>query len=134
MKKMLALLLLVVCGGCANGLLSPENAHATLRTDRSEYDAGEAATLELANTSDGSVGYNLCFSQLERFSSTGWTLAEGTGTACLAILLLLESGERATYQLPLPEALRAGRYRVSTHIEASDGDSERVSTQPFTVR
>jgi hypothetical protein len=134
MKKMLALLLLLACGGCANGLLPQENADATLRTDRSEYARGEAATLELANTSQGRVGYNLCFSQLERFSSTGWTLAEGTGSACLGIQLLLKSGERATYHLPLPADLRAGTYRVSTRIEKSDGETERVSTEPFTVR
>jgi hypothetical protein len=79
MRKILALLLLLVCGGCANGLLPRDDADATLRTDRSEYAPGEAAKLELANTSGGSIGYNLCFSQLERFSSTGWTVAEGTG-------------------------------------------------------
>lgn len=134
MRKILALLLLLVCGGCANGLLPQENADVTLRADRSEYAPGEAATLELANTSDGSVGYNLCFSQLERFSSTGWTPAEGTGSTCLGILLSLKPGERATGQLPLPADLRAGTYRVSTRIEESDGDSERVSTEPFTVR
>lgn len=134
MRKKLALLLLLVCGGCANGLLPQENANATLRTDRAEYDPGEAAKLELANTSGGSVGYNLCVSQLERFSSTGWTPAEGTGTTCLGILLSLKPGERATGQLPLPADLRAGTYRISTRIEQSNGDTERVSTEPFTVR
>ena len=134
MRKMLALLLVLVCAGCANGLLAPDSVHATLRADRSEYAPGEAATLELANVSEGSVGYNLCFSQLERLSSTGWTVAEGTGVGCVAILLSLKSGERVTGQLRLPATLPAGRYRVSTRIEAPDGDAERVSTEPFTVR
>jgi hypothetical protein len=134
MRKMLALLLLLVCAGCADGLLPQESAHATLRTDRSEYAAGQAATLELANTSDGTLGYNLCFSQLERFSGTGWGPAQGTGTTCLGILLSLKAGERATGQLPLPAGLRAGTYRVSTRIERPDGDAERVSSEPFTIR
>jgi len=134
MRKMLALLLVLVCAGCANGLLPQDGADATLRTDRSEYDPGEAATLELSNNSDGSVGYNLCFSQLERFSSTGWTLAQGTRTGCLGIQLSLEPGERATGQWLLSADLRAGMYRISTHIEESDGDAKRVSSEPFTVR
>jgi hypothetical protein len=134
MKKMFALLLVLVCGGCANGLLASDHAHATLRTDRSEYAPGEAATLELANTSRGSVGYNLCFSQVERRSGAGWTLAQGTRQGCIAVLLMLKSGERVTDQLLLPAELPAGTYRITTRIEQPDGDARRVSTEPFTVR
>ena len=101
-----------------------------------EAAAGNAVSLTLRNRSDGSIGYNLCSSAIERRTSGGeWTSAGIERHPCTLELRFLAAQQDATFRLELPEPLAAGEYRARTNIERmASGDSARITSNTFTVR
>lgn len=90
--------------------------------------------LTLDNGASHPIGYNLCHSQLQRRSASGWTRVD-TDEVCTMQLLTLNPGFDATFEKRLPAGLAAGEYRYATSIENPLGTPQAVvTTDPFTVR
>lgn len=130
----LALSLLI--GGC--GLLgAEESADEPIRllADHSTYQPGDAVTLTLINDSSHEIGYNLCFSTLERNTSAGWeelgTVGQGV---CPAVQYNLSPDSEASYEDSLPADLQDGEYRVSTKVHWETGDDGRGESRSRELR
>ena len=90
--------------------------------------------LILQNGYNGSVGYNLCASGLQRWNNSTWQAVE-TGEMCTMELRSLPPGQDATFEKRLPDGLAAGRYRYVTSVEIPIGTEQvAVATAPFDVR
>lgn len=93
-------------------------------------------TVRLANESGDGVGYNLCFSTLQRSEEGRWPPVDRSDTGdpvfCPAILLGLGSGESAESTVTIPAEAEAGTYRVETSVEIN-GNRHRIVTNTFRV-
>ena len=110
-----------------------------LSADRLQVPPGTVA-LTVRNESPALIGFNLCFSQLQRIENGVPVCAQAympANTGCPAILLTLASGEIAADALDLVPGVPAGMYRFVTEIEriASGTLGERVlvETELFTI-
>lgn len=123
-----------VAGDPSRGVGEPEGL---LSTDRPAYAAGDIATLRLHNIYGDDIGYNLCFSTLERREGDSWVRSEVQDErACTAELRLLPPGESATFDAAIiPAALPPGEYRFRTRVEHMlDGSELQARSNPFEVR
>lgn len=93
----------------------------------------DAVTLRLVNASNGSVGYNLCSSSLQRETASGWVSAE-RGRACLSIEYGLRPRTQATELRTLPADLPAGRYRITTQVGWTGNVRLPLRSNTFEVR
>jgi hypothetical protein len=94
-----------------------------------------AGTIRLAldNGTSEPVGYNLCSSELQRRSGTGWTRVD-TDEVCTMELRTLNPGHDATFEKRLPSGLAAGDYRYVTGVESPLGGSRVVvATEAFSA-
>jgi hypothetical protein len=108
-----------------------------LTTDRGTYSPGDTATLRLRNVLGHEIGYNLCFSSLERLADGAWRDSEvQDDRVCTAELRLLPPGEIATFDgAAIPSGLPAGEYRFRTRVEDMSGGSDmQARSNPFSVR
>jgi hypothetical protein len=108
-----------------------------LTTERTNYTAGQTATLRLHNLLDHDIGYNLCFSTLERNVDGAWLDSPiQDDRFCTAELRILPPGETATFDgATLPSNLPPGEYRFRTRVEnMNDGSEMQVRSNSFTVR
>ncbi len=131
--RLLALGALVLLAGCD----SSGPSDVTFRTDASAYRLGDAVTVRLTNESGGDVGYNLCFSTLQRSDGGRWLDVDRNGTgdplACATVQLALEPGASAEERITIPANAEAGEYRVQTSVEVGDDGGGRVVTNTFDV-
>lgn len=106
-----------------------------LRTDRTEYRAGDPLEITLANGTDQQAGYNLCVSALDARSGADWVAVQiPLVEACTMELRTLEPGGTANFRHTLPAALPAGEYRVRTSVESPLGSGMvGVASGPFRV-
>jgi hypothetical protein len=108
-----------------------------LSTDRRAYAPGEIATLRLRNIYGDDIGYNLCFSMLERREGDSWVGAEVQDErACTAELRLLPPGASDAFNgATIPAELLPGEYRFRTRVEQMrDGSEVQARSNPFEVR
>jgi hypothetical protein len=84
---------------------------------------GDNTALKLRNQTGARVGYNLCFSKLERRGRTGW-ISIPLNHVCPAILMTLEPGREATSRMKLPLNLADGYYRFRIEVESPLGTRE----------
>jgi hypothetical protein len=134
-----------VGGGAGDGRAGPAagpDAAArdlVLTTDRATYAAGEDGELRLGNDLEMEIGYNLCFSSLERREELdgdeAWVEArEQVDDPCPAILQILHPGGIDTYPFHLPEELTPGEYRFVTPLEdMMTGFRHHFESETFTV-
>lgn len=103
-------------------------------TDQDRYAPGSEVQLQLENQTEQTIGYNLCFSELQQQTGGEWQLVEGSEEVCTAIQNGLEPGDQATYTKTLPADLPAGTYRYETDVTYRDTEErEPLATEPFSV-
>ncbi len=110
---------LTACGG----------ASAVLETDQTTYVPGAEVTLRLGNESLQPLGYNLCFSTLQRLEGQDWVVVPRPDTAprqlCAASQAMLKPGGSHSASRPLDASLPEGEYRYRTDVEWQ-WDEERM--------
>lgn len=119
MKRLLLLLMLV---GCSMSSASTDVVTLTAAQ------TGDRVLLTLRNGSAAPVGYNLCSSELQRRTGSGWDHVE-TGGMCTMEIRMLPAGESATFEHTLPSGSAAGEYRYVTRAEGA-----MVESNPFSIR
>jgi Big-like domain-containing protein len=87
-----------------------------LRTDKSQYRAGEKMTLTLENKSGSSYTFNPCFRSLQREEGNRWTELEEAGRMCTMEAWVLDPHGTRTGTTEVPSSLSPGRYRVVVRL------------------
>lgn len=114
-----------------NGVVEP---NVVLRVDPATVSAGSPVELVLANDSQGTIGYNLCTSTLERRSDGDWARVP-SDRVCTMELRTLPAGETVRYPYEIPASTAAGEYRFVASVELMEGGGHQsLTTGPFTVR
>lgn len=142
LSRVHVLALCLLLSGC--GLLGaekPAEEPIRLLADASTYEPGDAVTFTLINGSEYEIGYNLCFSRLERNTSKGWEEFGRVGEdVCLAVQHNLSPGSEAHYEKSFSDELQDGEYRISTGVTWETGESgreeshdKRIHTDSFTI-
>jgi hypothetical protein len=109
---------------------------AVLETDRETYAPGAELSLRLGNESLQALGYNLCFSTLQRHEGADWTAVPRPDTRefCQASQAGLEPGESTSYLRTLDASLPEGEYRYLTSVEWRwNGERMDVVSNTFRV-
>jgi hypothetical protein len=135
-RRILPLAAAALLGAC-NGLLSgSEPVDVVYEADRREYTRQDEIVTTLINTSDATVGYNLCDATLELRTSTGWkSVDRSTLRVCTQPLYILQPGESAIFREPASAIPASGTYRLRTRVETPvPGDAQYVTTDPFSVQ
>ena len=88
----------------------------TLRTDKSQYRAGEKMTLTLENKSAASYAFNPCTRSLEREDGSSWTAVPDEGRMCTMEAWILDPHGTRSGPTELPPSLTPGRYRVVVRL------------------
>lgn len=133
MRYLLAILLLFSLAACRQTQL-PDPDAIRFSTDRASYAPGSDVQIRLQNGTTTRVGYNLCYSTLERRTDDAWEEVATADEVCTAILNGLEAGDEATFAKTLPVDLSEGTYRYRTDVEVMDaGVRDAVATGPFEV-
>lgn len=126
----------MLLGGAVLWLTACGVGQAVLKTDQETYAPGSELKLNLENESLlQSLGFNLCFSTLQRHEGEAWTAVprrtEEEGF-CQAIQYGLKPGERTEHLRHLPAELPAGEYRYLTNVEW-DGERQELVSNTFDV-
>ena len=83
-----------------------------LRTDKSQYRAGEKVTLTFENKSSSKYTFNPCSRSLEREQSGSWVAVPDAGRMCTMEAWVLDARGTRTGDTELDSPLDAGRYRI----------------------
>ncbi len=126
-----AVMWLTACG-------APLVGEAVLETDRETYSPGAELSLRLGNESTQALGYNLCFSTLQRREGEDWAEVPRPDTSpvelCAAPQYSLEPGESTSSLRTLDEPLPEGEYRYLTNVEWRwSGERMDVMSNSFRV-
>lgn len=120
-------LVLVVLSGCGGGL-----ERASFVTDLLEYAHDGRVGLSLTNVSSGTLGVNLCLSQL--ISADGKTMGPSEAASCTVLEPSpLQPGKTVEARKTIPTSLAAGRWRYVTSLRLGNGSNEQVLSPEFTV-
>src|SRR5688572_32046501 len=87
-----------------------------LRTDKTQYKAGEQIALTLENRSASSYAFNPCARSIEREVGGAWTAIPETDRICTMEAWILDARGTRTGNTELPSSLTAGRYRVVVRV------------------
>jgi len=109
-----------------------------LRTDKTQYGAGEAMTLTLENRSGSSYAFNPCTRAVEREQDGKWTTVPEPGRMCTMEAWILEPRGTRTGPTELPTPLPPGRYRVVVRMTREQPGAGQASavvavSEPITV-
>lgn len=133
MRYLSVFLLLTLFIGCQH-TQSPPAIGLNFTTDAVQYAPGSTVQLQLNNQTAETIGYNLCFSDLEQQTDQGWESVEDSDTVCTTIQHGLMPGKKATYEKALMSDLPDGTYRFMTEVEHRDASrQETLVTNVFTV-
>jgi hypothetical protein len=134
----LAALFLLGASACDSSPTGVNDAeiNVSITTDQPTYAPGSEIVISYTNRGSTEIGYNLCWSWLERNNSGAWVrLQDSPGHVCTAEIRTLAPGATATTVYPLPAVLAAGEYRVRTRIESFvSGGQLIVTTNTFQIR
>ena len=83
-----------------------------LRTDRTQYKAGEKITLTFQNRSGATYAFNPCTRALEHEDAGTWKPMPDEGRMCTMEAWMLEPHATRTGDTELPATMAPGRYRV----------------------
>jgi Big-like domain-containing protein len=92
-----------------------------LRTDKTQYRAGEKVMLTFENKSAASYAFNPCTRTLEREDGSAWTAIPDEGRMCTMEAWILDPRATRTGPTELPASLTAGRYRVLVRMTIEGG-------------
>jgi hypothetical protein len=109
-----------------------------LRTDKTQYKAGETLTLTFENRSAASYAFNPCTRSLEREESGGWKPLPEEGRMCTMEAWILDPRGTRTGTTELPATIAAGRYRVVVRMTVEGAASTAASainavSDPITI-
>jgi hypothetical protein len=109
-----------------------------LRTDKSQYKAGERMTLTFENRSAVGYTFNPCQRSIEREDGGTWKPLPDEGRMCTMEAWLLGPRSTGTGPTELPATIPAGRYRVVVRMGVESPGATAASTitavsDPFTV-
>jgi hypothetical protein len=109
-----------------------------LRTDKSQYKAGERMTLTFENRSAVGYTFNPCQRSIEREDGGTWKPLPDEGRMCTMEAWLLGPHSTGTGPTELPATIPAGRYRVVVRMGVESPGATAASTitavsDPFTV-
>jgi len=109
-----------------------------LRTDKTQYHAGERMTLTLENRSASSYAFNPCTRSLEREEGGTWTAVPEPDRMCTMEAWILDPHGTRTGTTELPSPLAPGRYRVVVRmtVESPQGapaPAVNAVSEPITV-
>ena len=98
-----------------------------LRTDKTQYKAGEKLTLTFENRSAASYAFNPCTRSLEREESGAWKPLPDEGRMCTMEAWILDPRGTRTGTTELPATIAAGRYRVVVRMTVEGTGSTPAS-------
>ena len=109
-----------------------------LRTDKTQYKAGEKLTLTFENRSAASYAFNPCTRSLEREDAGSWKPMPDEGRMCTMEAWILDPRGTRTGATELPATIAPGRYRVVVRmtVDAAGGTQASAITavsDPITV-
>ena len=108
-----------------------------LRTDKTQYRAGEKVTLTFENKSGASYAFNPCTRTLEREEGSRWVASPEEGRMCTMEAWILDPHATRSGATELPDTLTAGRYRVLVRMTVEGGAAPAPAvtaiTDPITV-
>ena len=127
-KFLCVLLPLAVLGGC--DLLDVMQRMYTV--EEITHESARGVKLQLVNTMDKAIWYNLCTATLQEKADGGWKkVAEGwlpKNSACTLEMHSLPPEGSDTFRGPLRESLPAGTYRFQDQIDVGSGESRSTKT------
>lgn len=94
----------------------PRADSVVLKTDKSEYKAGEKMTLTLENKSAAAFTFNPCTRVVERQDGANWTALPDEGRMCTMQAYMLDAHGTGSGPAELPAAMAPGRYRVVVRL------------------
>ncbi len=134
-RRFALLAVALFAAACEGSTLS--DPFADIDTDAAEYVAGDAVEVVITNVSDATIVGNPCPWKLQRRTSGGWETVAGN-SLCIGVIEYLEPGESLTTQIPIPNGVEDGLYRVHFPAVAPEGDESvpdaLQSSDRFTVR
>jgi Big-like domain-containing protein len=108
-----------------------------LRTDKTQYRAGEALTLTFENKGAAQYAFNPCSRSLERADGNAWKPVDEPGRMCTMEAWILEAHATRSGPTELPSSLVPGRYRVVVRMTMDRGGSQASAvnavSDPITV-
>ena len=109
-----------------------------LRTDKTQYRAGEKMTLTLENKTGASFTFNPCTRSIERQDGTTWTPLPDEGRMCTMEAWMLDPHGTRSGPTELPSPLASGRYRVVVRLTreqagGAPGIAVTAVSDPITV-
>jgi len=109
-----------------------------LRTDKTQYRAGEAMTLTLENRSASSYAFNPCTRAVEREENGRWVVVAEPGRMCTMEAWILEPRGTRAGPTELPTPLSPGRYRVVVRMTreqpgGGEGSAVLAVSEPISV-
>jgi hypothetical protein len=125
-----AALLMAACSA-AQMRPSPEEG-GILSVSQSSYQPGDVVMVRLVNASDESLTYNLCRASVEQQTARGWQTVDRSRD-CATRNYRLAPTEVTLHELPLPDTIQPGTYRVSTSIDLKESGRRTLHTSEFTV-
>lgn len=131
MRLALFTTILLLWSGCQG---TQPSAGIDFSVDDTQYVPGEEVQLRLVNGIDQMLGYNLCFSDLERQQNDQWQIVPDSETVCTTVQYGLEPGDTATFTKMILNDVPRGTYRYHTRIELREDErQEDAVTDPFQV-
>jgi hypothetical protein len=109
-----------------------------LRTDKTQYKAGEQLTLTFENKGASRYAFNPCTRLLEREEAGSWVPMPDEGRMCTMEAWILEPRGTRTGPTELPSPLAPGRYRVVVRMTVEPPGGAQTSaitavSDPITV-
>lgn len=105
-----------------------------LRTDKTQYKAGEKITLTFENKSGASYAFNPCMRTIEHEDGGAWKAMPDEGRMCTMQAYILDARGTRTEATELPGTIAAGRYRVVVRMTAEGaGNAITAVSDPITV-
>lgn len=109
-----------------------------LRTDKTQYRAGEAITLTFENRSASSYAFNPCTRGIEREENGSWAPVPEPDRMCTMEAWILDPRGTRTGPTELPTPLAPGRYRVVVRMTKEQPGGGQASailavSEPITV-
>lgn len=116
-------------GAASSGSSGVRADSVVLRTDKTQYRAGEKITLTFENKSASSYTFNPCTRSVERESGGSWTTVPEETRMCTMEAWILDPHGTRSGATELPATMAPGRYRVVVRMtmETSPGAASAVN-------
>jgi hypothetical protein len=107
-----------------------------LRTDRSDYRAGDPVALTVVNHAGDTVTFNPCTRALEAERDSGWAPVAEPQRICTMEAWLLAPGQTRTGATELPAELAPGRIRIVLAVSTGGASPARLEVRsgPVTIQ